>query len=78
MSLAVDNQDENGSPVKKKKKNKGFKGKSVLAKRETARLFRLVYMKALLLFIKQSSLKFSTDKPSYAKNNFHESTIFRY
>ena len=78
MSLAVDNQDENESPVKKKKKIKGFKGKSVLAERETARLFRLVYMKALLLFIKQSSLKFYTDKPSYAKNNFHESTIFRY
>ena len=77
MSLAVDNQDENESPVKKKK-IKGFKGKSVLAERETARLFRLVYMKALLLFIKQSSLKFYTDKPSYATNNFHESTIFRY
>ena len=64
--------------LKKKKKIKGFKGKSVLAERETARLFRLVYMKALLLFIKQSSRKFYTDKPSYAKNNFHESTIFRY
>lgn len=63
----------------KKKKIKGFKGKSVLAERENARLFRLVYMKALfLLFIKQSSLKFYTDKPSYAKSNFHESTIFRY
>ena len=67
---------------KLKKKNqalKVFKGKSVLSERENARLFRLVYMKALfLLFIKQSFLKFYTDKPSYAKNNFHESTIFRY
>lgn len=65
--------------LKKNQALKVFKGKSVLSERENARLFRLVYMKALfLLFIKQSSLKFYTDKPSYAKNNFHESTIFRY
>ena len=58
-----------------KKKIKGLQGKSVLAERENARLFRLVYMKALfLLFISSTPISLvkprtiSTNRPSSATN----------
>lgn len=56
MSLAVDNQDENGSQLQKKKTTTRHqrllfvvKGECVLAERENVRLFRLGSLEYLLI-----------------------------